>query len=71
LWKDYNERLLNHLWDDPNVLWFDFDGGKLSVVSLVNQVAARFSLQPRAEAVSHYDPHAITIGIVTSCRRLS
>jgi hypothetical protein len=58
LWKDYNQRLLNHLSDDPDVLWFDFDGGKPSVVSLVNPVAARFSLQPRAEAVSHYDPHA-------------
>ena len=55
LWAAYNERLLEHLRDEPRVLWFDFDRTPEDIDSWLDNACRALNLTRTPEAVGVFN----------------
>lgn len=60
LWKEYNEKLLSIVADEPNPIWIDFDAGVDHVVSRIKQVADVCDLKYQDQVAESYSPELRT-----------
>lgn len=56
LWVTYNQRMLEVIGENGDVLWYDFDRGREGIERLVGRMRHEGVLSSGGEALAHYNP---------------